>query len=215
MKPRLDDTNGPTYLLYKHLPYLINRYFSLEPLPQGLRGSHKKTASIAAGFKTMSHQISGLPNRDEFWMLLKQHDAKVLRLYRHNIIKQITSDYITTKTRQCVVYDGKESAGTVKIRYPIANLERDINFIRSSQAYIDKNVIQYRLRDKLVIYEDYEFNMNYVSDHIMPYFIGKSVVVNTRTSKQNPTRLADRLLNYEELARELRKLNMESFIKDT
>lgn len=215
MKPRHDDMKCPPYLIFNHLPYLMNRYFSVEPLPDFLRGSNVKRGNVAAGFKIMSHQISGMPNSEEFWNLLRYYNVRIVRLYRHNIIKQITSDYIVTRTRQSVVYDGKQDAGTVKIRLPVNRLENDIKIIREHQSYIDRNVSKYGLNNLLVTYEDYEHNLSYISDVVMPYYIGRSVKVTARTKRQNPERLRDRLVNYRELVSELRRLNMESFIKDT
>lgn len=214
MKPNPSDGMVSEDEIFNRLDKLFDIYLSSAPLPERYRGCHKKKADVAAGFKCMIHQICGMPNEKQFWNLLKVHDIKVIKLYRHNIIKQITSSLISEVTRACVVYAQSSQEKTAKVVIPISELSNMIDVIEDQRSYIDKMVALYGLRNMLVIYEDFENDYTYIERKIMPFLIGRRAVVKVRTKRQNPVSIEDRVVNYNELVRELIRLNRQSFLKD-
>ena len=216
MRPTLTDMVVPTYMLYNQLEKVLFDMFCKKPLSSVYNTKYDQDGSVCAGFKTMAHQIVGLPNESLFWRVLKELNVKVIRYYRHNILKQIISDLIAMRTRQPVAYKrALEPVKTTKVQVDVNMIETTMKEIRRYRAHMDAKVQEYQLDNRMVVYEDIEHDLQKINDY-MPWLIGRTISsYKERTIRQNPESIRDRVLNYEELEKACERLHLTSFLKDT
>lgn len=216
MQPPIGDPVVPAYMLYNQLEKVLFDMFCKKPLPSIYNTKYDQHAGVCAGFKIMAHQIIGLPNEKVFWTVLKELDVKVIRYYRHNILKQIISDLIAMKTRQPVAYKrDTEGVKTARVTVDVKLIESAMIEIRKYRAHMDTKVQEYQLDNRMIVYEDISEDLQKINDY-MPWLIGRTVTsFKERTIRQNPESIKDRVFNYGELVKTCERLHLMSFLKDT
>lgn len=212
MQPVPDDQGLiPRKLVHQNLPLVLDWIFSKEGLPS-FCGFGAKKASLVAGFKIMAHQIKVLRDPSVFWAECARRNVTAVTLHRHNVLKQIVSDFITLKTRIPVNYGGKHRV--VRVNMPPSLISPMVKAITEDRNYLDKMIAKYNLRHKLVIYEDLCSDENKMCE-LFKWISGNDANLTTKTIKQNSDCLRDLLSNYDEFTAECRRLHLNAFLKDT
>jgi len=162
-------------------------------------------ATLAAGFKIMAHQVAALRQENIFWYYLKEHAVKAVIIFRHNILLQHISDLIVRVTNQPVCWDG--NIVTARVEVPIQTLADDLKAIVSQRNYLLNKAKQYSLDYTKLAYESYQHNTAAVAE-LLPWLVGETYVLKSKLMKQNPNSVFDRVVNYDAIADELRRIGM-------
>ncbi len=201
----------PEAMVQTNLNRALRLLFNQKPIPERWVLSRKE-ATAAAGFKIMAHQLIALKSEPVFWKYLVDNNVKVILIFRYNIVMQYISDLIVQETYQPTCWDG--NVKTAKIIVPIDSLEKHLRRIISEKRYLVKKVNELGLDKRKLKYEDFKDNTIAIS-RLMPWLIGERANLTTKLSKQNPDSMRERVKNYNELVRELRRLNLDHLIVDT
>lgn len=196
----------PEHLVQNDIMSVLDSLFDEKPLPAEWN-STSKVANIAAGFKIMAHQIIGLSKEEHFWKYLKDNEIKVLLVFRDNIAMQYISDLIVQKTRQCAVWDSVPK--TAKVHVPINTLRENLKRIRDERRYLIERSKD--LERKRITYEKFKNDITVV-EAILPWLTGTTYAVTTKLQKQNSDSMKDRVINYDKLVAELRRLKFDDLI---
>lgn len=207
-----DDKLIPRKYVFNNLPMVLDWLFTNGAFPSDVNLTNKSCRLIAS-FKIMAHQIQVLPNQKLFWNELKRRKVKIIINHRHNIVKQIVSDYITTITKIPVNYGKKP--GTARVLYPINQIATKVAEIKADRAYLDKHVSKYGLDHVSIIYESVLEDKS-VLERTFEWVCGrKPYFLEPQTIKQNSDNLRDIIINYDEFANECARLHLSAFLKDT
>lgn len=200
----------PEWMVQTNLETALNLLFAVDPPTQWVRCP--KPATIAAGFKIMIHQITGLREEQRFWDYLTSRSIKVIVCLRYNILMQYVSDLITIATRQPACWDGK--VRTAKVEVNLKTLGLELQRIIDQKAYLRHKLAHLEIDAKHLSYET--FANSYTSvEGIMEWLIGTRHHLTTKLSKQNPDNLADRVVNFNELVAEVRRLGLGHLLIDS
>jgi very-short-patch-repair endonuclease len=167
----------------------------------------KKVGAVASGFKIMAHQVQALKEERLFWKYLADHRIKVVMVFRYNIIMQYVSDLITIETRQPACWN--EDPIPTKVKVHIGSLEHNIRRIMREKKYlIDK--CKY-LPHKRIVYEQFKNNCG-PAERILEWLIKEKRLVKSRLRKQNPDSLRERVINFDALVAELKRLGFAHLV---
>lgn len=200
----------PEAMVQTNLPRALRLLFDRKPPPEKWVLSRKE-APKAAGFKIMAHQLMALKSEPVFWQYLVDHKIKVILVFRYNTVMQYISDLIVQKTYQPTCWDGDIKTAQVKV--PIESLEKNLRRIMMEKRYLVKKVTELGLEKRRLKYEDFKDDITPVS-RLIPWLIGERAPLTTKLSKQNPDSMRARVKNYNELVRELQRLNLDHLIVD-
>lgn len=198
----------PEPVIQNNLKLALNKLLNKDPIPPKWN-CNDKPAEVAAGFKIMAHQIRGLKEPEVFWDYLAENNVKALLVFRENIAMQYISDLIVKKTRECAVWSGEPK--TAKVMVPIKTLRQNLRRIKEERRYLllkSKGLDRRRLT-----YEKFKDNITMV-ESILPWLTGATYNVATKLQKQNPDSMRARVINYDELVSELRRLKFDNLISE-
>lgn len=167
----------------------------------------KKTATLAAGFKIMTHQILALPSPDQFWQYISKINCKILIISRRNKLMQIISDQIAKETGQPAAWD--EPVKSFKVYINVNAISDQLDNIRKADEYI---LLKTRAFNKKIIYYE-DFNGNYSTiENILPWLLSSKHKLTTKLRKQNPDIMRQRVINYDQLQRQAEILNIQHML---
>jgi len=209
MRPMPDDSTCliPEELVQNNINEALDIILSKQPPPDEWVLS-SRVASLAAGFKIMAHQIQSLKSEEMFWTYLHRYNIKALLIVRDNIAMQYVSDLITKVTREPTCWIGTPKIAKVEV--PISTLGENLLRIRRERRYLlDKSKL---LDRRILTYEQFKDTVEPM-EKIFHWITGKTSSLITKLQKQNPDSLKSRVLNYEDLADELKRLGYPGLLE--
>ncbi len=169
----------------------------------------RQRADKAAGFKIMAHQIAALNDQKGFWGELLKRKVLVIMCFRHNVLMQHVSDMITLKTRQSACWDGRVKTAQVTVN--VHSLAADLQKIMTQKQNLMETVAGFGMPAKIIHYEQFKNDVRPVRQ-LMKHLVNDVPPLTTKLSKQNPDGLRARVVNYDAVVAEMRRIGLSHLV---